>query len=434
MKEEAVNKGNSADNPMVSDAMNAEEQALGHLVRMAHRRQRAACPDLDEEWAAFRRAHVEGADSPQSEAPDATGRHSDDAQMAESDWATSAPAPASTPVSTPTSIVPRREATNRETSNREATNRVFPRHEARRFTAWHLTLAVLSGAAAMLALVFLLRGIVFPTADNGSTGLIALGYDEGPQAISLHEGDSAVAVEPSLDSLSFRTQAGTKSVVVAQAQAVKPRPKRLSTPRGMDFKVILPDGSEVWLNAESTIEFPSTFLSGERRVTLEGEAYFKVAHDQEAPFVVSTKGMDVRVLGTEFNLKSYATSPTHVALVEGSVEVLRPGADQAAATLEPGREAWFDGEGQVQVQPVDVYAVTQWVKGFFYFDDSPLLDVLRDLGRWYNLGVIFRNPQAMSCQVHFSALRTGDIDLAIESLNRLRKFKVVLEDNNIVVY
>ena len=256
-------------------------------------------------------------------------------------------------------------------------------------------------------------------------------YDQSPQQIRLEEEDAAVNLTAD-DSISFRNVPAP--AVVAQAPVCEVKTKRLSTPRGMDFKVILPDGSEVWLNAESAIEFPTAFHDGLRQVRLQGEAYFKVAHDERSPFIVTSEQMNVRVLGTSFNFRNYASEKAHVTLVEGKVEVMHPESTTPDATLEPGEEAWFDEEGTLRVEEADTYAVTQWVKGFFYFPDDPLVDVLRELGRWYNYGVVFRNMDAIHQHVHFSALRNESIEMAIESLNRLRHVYVQIEGDNIVVY
>ena len=126
-------------------------------------------------------------------------------------------------------------------------------------------------------------------------------YDQSPQQIRLEEEDAAVNLTAD-DSISFRNVPAP--AVVAQAPVCEVKTKRLSTPRGMDFKVILPDGSEVWLNAESTIEFPTAFHDGLRQVRLQGEAYFKVAHDERSPFIVTSEQMNVRVLGTSFNFRT----------------------------------------------------------------------------------------------------------------------------------
>ena len=311
------------------------------------------------------------------------------------------------------------------------------KHEAKpsqcgRFSFWHMAAAALVGAAAMwIAVYFFPSAFPFLDETDRFSTFVALQYDQSPQQIRLEEEDAAVNLTAD-DSISFRNVPAP--AVVAQAPVCEVKTKRLSTPRGMDFKVILPDGSEVWLNAESTIEFPTAFHDGLRQVRLQGEAYFKVAHDERSPFIVTSEQMNVRVLGTSFNFRNYASEKAHVTLVEGKVEVMHPESTTPDATLEPGEEAWFDEEGTLRVEEADTYAVTQWVKGFFYFPDDPLVDVLRELGRWYNYGVVFRNMDAIHQHVHFSALRNESIEMAIESLNRLRHVYVQIEGDNIVVY
>ena len=269
--------------------------------------------------------------------------------------------------------------------------------------------------------------------------VVAMQYERMPQQVVLHDADGVVDLTGH-DSLSYRLaasadelskeEAGTAGRLREQTGTLQ----KLSTPRGMDFKVILPDGSEVWLNAESTIEFPSAFTEQERRVGLHGEAFFKVAHDERAPFYVETDRLKVRVLGTEFNFRNYRDEEAHVSLVKGSVEVMQPGTDEAAARLQPGQDACWIAAGQVvDVHAVGTFAVTQWVQGFFYFDDAPLKTILREVGRWYNLGVVFRNAAYLDYRVHFSASRNEDVEQLVDYLNRLRKFKVRKEGVNLVV-
>lgn len=305
-----------------------------------------------------------------------------------------------------------------------------PQRASRKFSLWHLSAAVLTGAAAMLAVVLVFQNH-FSYDTEEASHFVALQYDKAPQCIKLEQEGKTLDLTAN-DSVSFRSSAVSKPI--AQSKPVEVKTQRLSTPRGMDFKVILPDGSEVWLNAESSIEFPTSFQSGSRQVNLQGEAYFKVTHNEHAPFIVHSDQMNVRVLGTEFNFKTYSSEPAHVTLVEGKVEVMRSGEEDIETQLRPGEEAWFDDKGNLQVETVDTYAVVQWVKGFFYFHDQPLIDVLRELGRWYNMGVIFKNPEAMNYNIHFSALRNESIDVVIESLNRLGRVQIKIEGNNIMVY
>lgn len=307
----------------------------------------------------------------------------------------------------------------------------------RKSVSWRMWGAALAGAAAMLVAVLLYERYVSSSAPlPEEASVVAMVYDETPQHITLQDNEELIDLSRK-DSLSFRvsehvTEERASSSVAAPP--VPPKMQKLSTPRGMDFKVILPDGSEVWLNAESTIEFPAAFLGNERQVLLKGEAYFKVARNEECPFIVTSDRMKVRVLGTEFNFKSYPSETSHVSLVKGSVEVLRVDADQPDVTLKPGQDAWRDEGGEIHVREVDTYAVTQWVSGFFYFDNLPLVEILRELGRWYNLGVVFRNTASMYYKMHFSASRNEDIGQALENLNRLRKVRVRIEGTDIVVY
>lgn len=269
--------------------------------------------------------------------------------------------------------------------------------------------------------------------------VVAMQYERMPQQVVLHDADGVVDLTGH-DSLSYRLAASADELSKEEAGTagrLRVQPvtlQKLSTPRGMDFKVILPDGSEVWLNAESIIEFPSAFTEQERRVVLHGEAFFKVAHDKRAPFYVETDRLKVRVLGTEFNFRNYRDEEAHVSLVKGSVEVMQPGTDEAVARLQSGQEACWNEAGQVvDVHAVDTFAVTQWVQGFFYFDDAPLKTILREVGRWYNLGVVFRNVAYLDYRVHFSASRNEDVEQLVDYLNRLRKFKVRKEGVNLVV-
>ena len=300
---------------------------------------------------------------------------------------------------------------------------------------WQIALAALSGAAAMLVGILLYNHFALPS-SSAEDLVIAMNYDETRQQVLLQD-DSELFDISLQDSLSFQpvAQSQGKHAVSSSMKNKKGEGKmqKLSTPRGMDFKVILSDGSEVWLNAESSLEFPSAFTSKERRVNLKGEAYFKVARNEECPFIVTTDKMQVRVLGTEFNFRSYVSELSHVSLVSGSVEVYTPDDKASEVTLKPGQDACLDSSGQIQVREIDTYSVCQWVNGFFYFDNSPLVDILRELGRWYNLGVVFRSSDLMEQKIHFSASRSDEIALTLENLNRLRKVHVSLEGNNLVV-
>lgn len=164
---------------------------------------------------------------------------------------------------------------------------------------WSLALAASMGAAAMLAIILTYNYITGRQSKEDM--IIAMEYDNQPQQIIL-SGNEGTTVLSRSDSLSFRIggqQPDKFQELTAQSSDIEsgkntaPHLQKLSTPRGMDFKVILSDGTEVWLNAESTIEFPAAFSGKERKVNLKGEAYFKVARNEKVPFIVTSDKLNI---------------------------------------------------------------------------------------------------------------------------------------------
>lgn len=212
--------------------------------------------------------------------------------------------------------------------------------------------------------------------------------------------------------------------------------KRLQThsivvPRGETFKLILCDGTEVWLNANSRLVYPTAFIEKERTVFLEGEAYFKVTKDAK-PFIVKTDYLQTKVLGTEFNVRSYAAEDSHVTLISGKVQV-RSREHAPFVDLKPGKDAMLLADGQFEVKEVNSEAYTYWRDGYFYFDELPLVDIMKSIGRWYNVNVIFRNEEAMSYRIHFMANRRGGIEETIRLMNRLKKVTLTLCENTVYI-
>lgn len=206
----------------------------------------------------------------------------------------------------------------------------------------------------------------------------------------------------------------------------------LSTPRGHDFKVELADGTVIWLNAESRLEYPSRFTGKERVVHLQGEAYFEVAKDKERPFIIRTNNLQTRVLGTEFNIRNYSAHDSHVTLIRGSVEV-RNALGGPYARITPGVDAHLQEDGSFALEEVDTDSYVYWKEGFFYFDNVSLINIVQNLGRWYNVNVVFNNKAAMDYKMHYLCDRKGGLEHAITLLNRMKKVKVELEGNTIFI-
>ena len=202
-------------------------------------------------------------------------------------------------------------------------------------------------------------------------------------------------------------------------------------PRGETFKLILCDGTEVWLNANSKLVYPTAFIEKERTVFLEGEAYFKVTKDAK-PFIVKTDYLQTKVLGTEFNVKSYTAEDSHVTLISGKVQV-RSHENASFVDLEPGKDAMLLSDGLFEVKEVNSEAYTYWKDGYFYFDELPLADIMKSIGRWYNVNVTFRNKEAMAYRIHFMSNRQSGIEETIRLMNRLKKVTLTLCENTVYV-
>ncbi len=160
----------------------------------------------------------------------------------------------------------------------------------------------------------------------------------------------------------------------------------LSTPKGGTYRVVLSDGTEVWLNTGSTLTYPAQFTQEERTVMLDGEAFFSVSHQAHVPFRVVTSEQVVHVLGTQFNISAYKEDAySRTTLVEGSVEVFNKTSGKAIR-LDPGTQSIVN-EDRITVATADMDAVTGWKKGVFLFNDTELRDAMKQVTRWYDIEV-----------------------------------------------
>ncbi|MRG45474.1 DUF4974 domain-containing protein [Chitinophaga sp. SYP-B3965] len=163
----------------------------------------------------------------------------------------------------------------------------------------------------------------------------------------------------------------------------------LTTPRGGQFRIILPDGSKVWLNAASSIRYPTAFAGKERLVEITGEAYFEITHDANMPFIVAMQqGNKVEVLGTHFNVNTYPDEPNmQTTLLEGAVRISNV---TGQSVLSPGQQATVSKNNTIRiVQTKNAAQVIAWKDGLFNFDDASLEDVMRQLSRWYDIEVVY---------------------------------------------
>lgn len=163
----------------------------------------------------------------------------------------------------------------------------------------------------------------------------------------------------------------------------------ISTARGNQYQLILSDGSKVWLNAASSLRFPTSFKGKERKVEVTGEAYFEIAKNPAMPFKVAVNGGEIDVLGTHFNVNAYNDeSSVKTTLLEGAVKIKK---DNATQMLSPGQQARFTSKGEISLfKNVDVAQETAWKDGFFWFNNTDIYTLMRQVSRWYNVEVEFK--------------------------------------------
>ena len=208
----------------------------------------------------------------------------------------------------------------------------------------------------------------------------------------------------------------------------------LEVPRGGEYDVVLEDGTRVWLNADSRLKYPVVFPGNERRVILEGEAYFEVAKDTNRPFWVETGVQSLRVLGTAFNVYAYPDeADIYTTLVHGSVAVSveKQGNEQI---LVPGEQAVCHVDrGNFTVKKVDVQQVAAWKKGVFVFENQNLEQIMLKLARWYNVMVFFQNEGAKAIEFKGNLPKYSNFKSILQVIEKSSNVKFDVQGQTVVV-
>lgn len=206
----------------------------------------------------------------------------------------------------------------------------------------------------------------------------------------------------------------------------------IATPKGGQYRLTLPDGSTVWLNAASSLRFPVAFERRERVVEITGEAFFDITRDEHRPFTVRTdKGMEVRVLGTSFNVNVYGDEPSQtVTVVSGKVSV-QQGAASGMVRLSPGQQAFSGSGGLERREAVNVEQITAWKSGLFHFQSEDIASIMRQVSRWYDVEVVF--PQGVP-QGSITGKVRRDMNLSqVLKVFELSGIKCHLDENRLTV-
>lgn len=208
----------------------------------------------------------------------------------------------------------------------------------------------------------------------------------------------------------------------------------VSVPAGQRTNVTLPDGTNVWLNARTTLQYPATFNKKQRTVLLKGEAYFDVAKNKEVPFVVRTDRYDIEVLGTQFDVDAYPDRKEfETTLMKGSVKITAQQSPEQTVTLSPEHKACLK-DGQLTVTKVDDFNPYRWKEGLICFKDEPFETIMEDFEKYYGIRIIINNKNVLKYSYNGKFRQADGIDYALRVLQRDIHFKYEKDNEEQIIY
>jgi len=244
--------------------------------------------------------------------------------------------------------------------------------------------------------------------------------------LTLEDGSTKI-LEQTKEELSYLNNAPSKELLVYN---------QITIPKGQIFRLILSDGTIVWLNADTKLKYPKKFLKSleSRTVELEGEAFFEVAHDTNKPFVVNTNGVDVKVLGTKFNVSSYDDdNMINTTLVEGSVEIIDDSKSDNSIVINPNYQASFNkNKLQMASKKVNTAYFTSWLQKRIIFTETPFSELVKKIERTYNVEIINDNENVKN-ELFTGEFDIENVDVIFEALSTSGNFKYEINENKITI-
>lgn len=304
----------------------------------------------------------------------------------------------------------------------------------RKIQSWSVA-ATLLFAIGSIALLYQNRH-----ANTPETPVVSIIPGQSKAFLVLHDGTN-ISLDNAVDSTdlvigatNIRNSKGTVSLSNTN-NSPAPEYNTLVIPRNGEYHIVLNDGTEIWLNAESKLKFPTNFTSGERRVELSGEAYFKVAHDTHHPFYVETDLGNVKVYGTEFNVRHYADeSAIRTTLVSGSVG-FRAKEDETDnyVKIEPGYQISYENGEEPIIKKIKVANEIAWHKQLFSFENRPLGEIMKDIARWYDVNVTFNKESLKDIKFTCTLDRYDEIKKLLRFFEEVYDIKFIVQGKNITV-
>lgn len=211
-----------------------------------------------------------------------------------------------------------------------------------------------------------------------------------------------------------------------------PEINTITTPRGGQYQLVLEDGTKVQLNAASSIKFPEFFNGANREIELNGEAYFEVAKDKAHPFIVKANGTQVQVLGTHFNINAYSDNPDiTTTLLEGSVKMSK---GMAAVMLLPGQQGTVSQKGSaIKVSQADVEANMAWINGFFIFHDQSIVNVMKQVSRWYDVDIEYQDAEVQENEFGGTISKYKDIKELLDNIKLTGSIHYKIEGRRVII-
>jgi transmembrane sensor len=272
-------------------------------------------------------------------------------------------------------------------------------------------------------------------APGGNRGILTL--SNGKQIVlSAISAKDTIAKEGKNEEVTIKMNANGVITYVINPNADAPKGdansfNTLSTPTGGQYNIVLADGTKVFLNAVSSIKYPTQFNGNQRMVELEGEAYFEVAKNKNKPFIVKSSNQAIEVLGTHFNVHAYNNeSVVKTTLLEGSVAVTYK---NQKAILKPGQQSNVsNNSNKIAIREVDTEAAIAWKNGRFKFDNADLKTVMKQLERWYGINVEYRGDVS-DVRFNGGTFRNKNLSEVLKVLE-LSNIKFKVEGKTIIVY
>ncbi|WP_352422558.1 FecR domain-containing protein [Proteiniphilum sp.] len=297
------------------------------------------------------------------------------------------------------------------------------------------------GAACVVALVMSVLYLQKEINQSSGEELVAfsdyiVGSELESEDILFITGDKTATFQSNVDiHLDRNNKALIKSDKDAEEISIEQHTmNQLIVPYGKRSKVVLSDGTQVWLNSGSTLEFPSTFSGEKREVFLSGEMYIEVAPEKNKSFYVHTSGYNVKVYGTKFNVSSYSGASSSVVLVEGSVSL--QSTDRQELFLSPNEQAVYsETSGTFDTRKVDVHSFISWKEGYLSFEDTPVIEALKQIERYYNLSFNYGDGislHGLTCTGKI--ILSDNLDNVMTALTLISDTKYQKEDKLIYIY